>query len=162
MGGRGREREQLNIVSGAGIPARQLNKNEQFEQALLPPAPDVLPWEDYQESVSAKVQKSLGHQKVIVNGKTVVIMPAPKGTPWKLQQKYAAQLNHQEFLHAQNSDDSEDECLDKFEDMAKECEEQVAQVTSKASTLQEMLEAVKAAESSNAGVGAGAVWRTRN
>ena len=38
--------------------ARSLSRNNQYEEALLPPAPDVLPWDEYTETVSSTLQKN--------------------------------------------------------------------------------------------------------
>ena len=132
---------------------RDPSVNNQYEEALLPPAPDVLPWDEYKETVSSTLQKRLGHRKVEMHGHTVVVMPPKKGTPWKLQPKFAFQLDNTERVHDQNSSDSEDECGAMFEEMAQDHTEQLADVTKKASTFEEMLAAVAAAEKNNPSVG---------
>ena len=88
-----------------------------------------------------------------MHGQTVVVMPPKKGTPWKLQPKCAFQLDNTERVHDQNSSDSEDECGAMFEEMAQDHTEQLADVTQKASTFEEMLAAVAAAEKNNPSVG---------
>ena len=57
---------------------KKLTRSRQYEEALLPPAPDVLPWAEYQQTVSPSVQKKLGHKKQLLNGLEVVIMFGPQ------------------------------------------------------------------------------------
>lgn len=59
-------------------PTKKLERKRHYEQALLPPAPDVLPWAEYQATVSPTVQKKLGHKKQLCNGQLVVIMLRPQ------------------------------------------------------------------------------------
>ena len=119
-----------------------------FEQALCPPAPDVLPWDEYVKFVSKTVQKKLGHKKQIMNGRAVVIMPAKAGTPWKLQTKYAEQINNEETLLEQRSSDSEDECTQQFTELAEKHAEDLKEATKKSGTLEELMALVAAEEKS--------------
>eukprot|EP00959_Pyramimonas_sp_CCMP1952_P464637 9486950-Pyramimonas_sp.AAC.2 len=89
-------------------PAKRLTRHQMKKDSLLPPAPDVLPWDEYQDNVSQTLQKKLGHRRATINGKDVVVMPAPKGTPWKLQTSYPTVLDNRETLAEEDTDDSEE------------------------------------------------------
>ncbi|CAK0848020.1 unnamed protein product, partial [Prorocentrum cordatum] len=101
---------------------RTLRKQSRHSTKLLPPPPDALPWDEYKEQYDEKLMKKAGHKLTKIQGKKMVLMPAEKGTPWKLQQEYATDLVDEEEIDSGNesgvgSDD--DPVGDKFDDLVK-------------------------------------------
>ncbi len=127
-------------------PAKTLERSRIYQETLLPPAPDALPWQEYKETVNSKLQKHLGHYKKLVNGKTMVLMPPAKGTPWKLQAGYASQIQAKEVLQEADSDDSSDNVEEAFDALQEKQEEVLEESTKGAKTMAEMIRLVKEAE----------------
>ncbi|CAK0877761.1 unnamed protein product, partial [Prorocentrum cordatum] len=99
---------------------------------------------EYESQVSKTAQKKLGHKRVKLHGQDVVIMPAAKGTPWKLQPKFMTNLLATERIHSEDSDDSEDVVDAAFDELCDEQEAQLEEATRGAKSLQEMIAAVQA------------------
>ena len=77
---------------------RTICKKKRYSEELLPPPMDALPWEEYKELYSEKTMRKAGHYKKRVNGKSMVIMGKEKGATWKLQQKYAKDIEEEEKI----------------------------------------------------------------
>ena len=77
---------------------RSIAKKKRYSEELLPPPLDALPYEEYKELYNEKLMKKAGHYKKRVNGKTMVIMGKEKGAMWKLQQKYAKDIEEEEKI----------------------------------------------------------------
>ena len=130
-------------------PAKTLARSRVYKEALLPPPPDALPWLEYKETVSPKLQKHLGHYKKWLNGKLMVLMPPAKGTPWKLQAEYASKLEAREILQEADSDDSSDNVEEAFDALQERQEEVLEESMKGAKTMAEMIRLVQEAGKNN-------------
>ena len=121
---------------------KKLVSENLYEEALLPPAPDWLPWKEYKETVSSSVQRKLGHKRQKFNGRDGVLMPPKAGTPWKVQPKIATVTKTQQVLAEQSDDEGSD--VDRmFEEIETEKNEALDNACKGASTLEDMIKAVQ-------------------
>jgi hypothetical protein len=107
---------------------KTLSKTRRYSEELRPPAPDVLPWEDYAEKFDPSLMRKAGHFTKVVLGHKVVVMPPAKGTPWKLQQIYANDVAASEKLADQDDEglaSGDDVVESKFDDIVSLREEKV-------------------------------------
>ena len=61
--------------------------------------------------------------------------PPPKGTPWKLQPKYATRMDATELVHEQYSDDSNDDVDEMFDELENEQTATIEDATKKGQPL---------------------------
>ncbi len=138
---------------------KSLVSKRTYKEALLPPAPDVLPWEDYKAMVSPNIQKSAGHFLKRIDGRKVVVMPAPKGTPWKLQQEFGSSREAMEVIHEQvegeasGVESGDDAINDMFDDL-RGASEQTFKAAVQGATFEELMAKVQAEEAASAGAAA--------
>ena len=124
-----------------------MTKKREYREDLLPPPPDVLPWEAYEKKYGT-LQKTAGHVKRTVNGVKGVVIPAAEGTPWKsgpliclllclcawilhsclqlrLQRVHGCALEKTDIIHDEDSDDlvTSQEAENVFEEMLAQKEE---------------------------------------
>ena len=76
--------------------------------------------------------------------------PPPKGTPWKLQPKYATRMDATELVHEQYSDDSNDDVDEMFDELENEQTAAIEDATKKgAATFQAFQDMVAAVQAAN-------------
>ena len=140
------------LGKGLGSPKaarRFLKKRKRHTTELQPPAPDCLPWKEYEAKFDVKLMKKRGHTLKKIEGRKMVIMPAAAGTPWKLQTKYATDILDEEEIAADNESgiESDDDVIaDKFDDMVQQSDDAIAEVTGGMTFAQMLEEASKSAK----------------
>ena len=129
-------------LDGGMSLTKTLEKSRQYREVLLPPAPDAVPWDEYKDTVSSTLQRQLGHRKRNIHGKVFVLMPKPKGTPWKLQEEHAMNLESKETV--MRDDDSDDSDVDNtFDEIVEQESKTIREGLHGSSTMDEFLKAVQ-------------------
>ena len=93
----GKTRKNANWDRGA----QRLEVEEGEEEKLRRPDDTFLPWEEYKDTFgdpTLQKNKKRGHRVSTISGVKGVLMPAPRGTPWKLSRASVRKLSKKEVL----------------------------------------------------------------
>ena len=70
-----------------GVLKTTLKKRQRYTEALVPPAPQLVPYDEYIAKYE-RVMKKAGNKVQRIQGRKFVVIPPEAGTPWTLRREY--------------------------------------------------------------------------